>query len=253
LAYDSLNEFINKQHTSIKEVIDDFWESQSDFLLEADEEEPASDAPEDAPDLDPAKDAESDGETPEDPDKPAEEKAKEDDPEKAEFEDDVNKLDKLEEPGKKEKTQKKSKETFSNNLRQVRQLKDYLDIAIERTNDKHLIKMRYDLVSLLNSIITIGEDILTRDNLDDINYDLEIYIDELVMNAKNILNKYINDNEKNNIKINQDMEDTSDAIGMDREPDEKVTINFSNINNNKQTSAFSQEKNKFLSYVRPQI
>jgi hypothetical protein len=182
----NLETFINTKHKSVREVIEDFWNTQTNFLIEADEdldstidnalsgngEEPSN---EETPDEDPLEGSEDEGVEGED-----------------KLDDDAASLDDIEDPDKDKKSKEEAKETFANNLNQLRQLQNYVNITVEKTNNKEIIKLQHDINSLLMTITNTGESVLDLENLQDINYDMAVFIDEVVMKMRDLLMQYNN-------------------------------------------------------------
>ncbi len=86
--------------------------------------------------------------------------------------------------------EEQDKDKFLYNIRQLIKIRDLINIAITKTNEKDFIYLSKYVNKVLSTVANIGDDIYDREDLPEINAKLEEFMKDIVDSAKNILAKY---------------------------------------------------------------
>lgn len=196
-------DFLNKSHNSIEEVYEDFYNIDM-FLTEEDEEpDSKSELPEN-PNTNETDEDNNKDKTLKDPSNTDDEKTKDNsDSEEEEFsfgEDDLDDSSSNED----DEQIMEEKQKFVSSIKQLVKIKSMLDSLINKTNDNFFSKIRFHIIKILSGIASEGKDIMTRDDLTDINNELEDFIKYCII--------VINERLKRNYNLTKD-EDNDEEGG----------------------------------------
>lgn len=162
-------DFLNKSHNSIEEVYEDFYNIDI-FLTEEDGE---TDSKTELPESPNTKETDK---SPEDTfnfdDEKTEDNSDSEDEEFSFSEDDLDDSSSNED----DEQIMEEKQKFVSNIKQLVKMKSMLDSLVNKTNDNFFSKIRFHVIKALSGIASEGKDIMDRDDLEDINRELEDFI-----------------------------------------------------------------------------
>lgn len=103
-----------------------------------------------------------------------------------------------------EDEQEQEKDKFLYNIRQLIKIRDLLNIAISKTNEKEFIILTKYVNRILSTVANIGDEMYEREDLAEINEKLELFMKDIVDSAKKILQDY--EEEQNEEKMDDNLD-----------------------------------------------
>lgn len=105
-----------------------------------------------------------------------------------------------------EEKKQEEKDKFLYNIRQLIKIRDLLNVAVTKTNEKEFIILTKYVNRILSTVANIGDDMYERDDIADINEKLELFMRDVVNSATKVLQKY---------EKEQDEENEEDTLDFD--------------------------------------
>ncbi len=88
------------------------------------------------------------------------------------------------------------KDKLISNIKQLMELRDLLDEVISTTTDPYLLKINQQINKLLSTIANIGDSIMDRPDIAEINNDLEQFLTDAVVETKKKIEQIRNKNKR---------------------------------------------------------